>query len=74
LELDSRQDEERLNNPKAVSSFEVRTGVECRFIRIRATGSDWPGSSRLACRAFDLFFGICESPIPSDSSDLAIPE
>jgi hypothetical protein len=58
IELDERENEGSLNGPRAIGSFEVRTVIESRFIRLRATGPSWDGSNYVYLQAFDVFGGL----------------
>jgi hypothetical protein len=47
-----------LNGPKAIGTFEVRTVIESRFIRLRATGPTWINNHYVILHAFDVFGGL----------------
>jgi hypothetical protein len=58
VELDRRDNEGRLNGPKSICSFEMRTVIERRFIRLRGTGPTWNGTNYVYFEAFDVFGGL----------------
>jgi hypothetical protein len=57
-EVDRRDNESRLNGPKAIGTFEVRTVIESRFIRLRGTGPTWNNRNYVIFEAFDVFGGL----------------
>jgi hypothetical protein len=58
VELDQRNNDGGLNGPKSICSYEVRTVMECRFIRLRATGPNWYGNNHVNLEAFEVFGGL----------------
>jgi hypothetical protein len=58
IEVDRRDNEGSLNGLRAIGSFEVRTVIESRFIRLRGTGPDWAGNNYVYFAAFDVFGGL----------------
>jgi hypothetical protein len=57
-ELDRRENDDRLNGPNSICSFDVRTVVESRFIQIRSIGSNWAGNQYVYFKAFEVFGGL----------------
>jgi hypothetical protein len=56
--IDRREEDGSLNDCNKVRSFELRTIVETRFIRLRQTGVNWQGDHYLYFTAFELFGGL----------------
>jgi hypothetical protein len=57
-ELDHRENDTGMNDAYSVSWFEVRSVIECHFIRLRATGPMSSGHNYLFICGFEVFGGL----------------
>jgi hypothetical protein len=55
IELDRRTNNEDLNGDQAIGSFSVSKSAQCRFIRLRQTGTNHANNDILHIRHFELF-------------------
>jgi hypothetical protein len=59
--LDTQNENNDLNNKSGTKTFSIRDAIECRFVRIRSTGTDHGGQNYLIVGNVELFGRLRQS-------------